>query len=442
MHNAVMTCAHLAAAEAGCDGGFSVDASRVTFGRGVLGEVGERARAHGVRRAAVFTDPRVRAQPWFDEVPAALRAAGVDAVVFDAVAIEPTDRSFDEAARFAADGAFDGYVSVGGGSVMDTCKAAALLAAYPAPLRAYVNAPVGEARAVPGPLAPHLACPTTSGTGSEVTGFAICSWGELRAKTAIASPRLRPTEAIVDARVARTLPAQVVAASGMDVLCHALESYTARPFTRRPAASPPSARPLSQGANPWSDVGCREALRLIAAYLARAVADADDAEAREQMLWAATLAGIAFGNAGVHVPHAMAYAIGGRVRAYRPAGYPDAPLVPHGMAVALAAPAVFRYLGRHTGPTAPARHLEAAALLGADVRGAGAGDGGAVLAARVIELMRATAIPNGLAGVGYTGDVAALVDGVTPQQRLLGNAPCAITPAVLAALFDDARSYW
>jgi alcohol dehydrogenase class IV len=435
-----MMCRHYEAAAAGCDAGFTVEASRVTFGSGVLAEVGMRARSLGIRRAAVFTDTAVRVQPWFAEVAASLRAAGVDAVIYDAVVIEPTDTSFEDAARFASAGRFDGYISVGGGSVMDTCKAADLLATHPAALRTYINAPVGDARPVPGPIAPHLACPTTSGTGSEVTGFAICSWRALHVKTAIASPHLRPTEALVDPRVAHTQPRDVIAASGMDVLGHAVESYTARPFTRRPAATPVIARPLSQGANPWSDVGCREALRLIAAYFARAVTDASDTLAREQMMWAATLAGIAFGNAGVHVPHAMAYAIGGgaAARAFRPDGYPGA-LVPHGMAVALAAPAVFRF----TASTSPARHLEAAALLGADTREVDEAHGGELLAGRVIELMRAIGIPNGTAGVGYDArDIPALVDGVLPQQRLLGNAPCEITRDTLATLFEGAQRYW
>jgi alcohol dehydrogenase class IV len=428
-----MYCRHYELAAAGCDSGFTVDASRVTFGNGVLGEVGERARAVGMKRAAVFTDPVVRAQPWFAEVPASLAKAGVDAAIYDAIAIEPTDASFEDAGRFAK--GFDGLISVGGGSVMDTCKAAALLATYPAPLRTYLNAPVGEARPIPGPLPPHLACPTTSGTGSEVTGFAICTWSPLHAKTAIASPRLRPTEAIVDPRVALTQPSSVVAASGMDVLCHAVESYTARRYHQRPSTG--IARPLSQGANPWSDVGCREALRLIDLHLVAAVQG--DPGAREQMMWAATLAGIAFGNAGVHVPHAMAYAIGGGVRAFRPAGYPDAPLVPHGMAVALAAPSVFRF----TAATSPARHVEAATLLGAKAHDAHSDHGGELLAMRVAELMKQIGMPNGIAEVGYAAsDIPALVEGVMPQQRLLTNAPCEITRDTLAELFAGSERYW
>jgi alcohol dehydrogenase class IV len=439
---------------AGLETAFTVDASRVTFGRGALAEVGVRARALGMRRAAVFTDAGLRKLPWCDEVLASLRAAGVDTALFDAVSIEPTDGSLEDARRFAADARVDGYVSLGGGSVIDTCKAANLYATHPAPLRTYVNAPVGDGVAVPGPLAPHLACPTTSGTGSEVTGIAIFDWRALHAKTGIASPHLRPTEAIVDPRVASTLPAAVVAASGMDVLCHAIESFTARPFVRRAAPSPATARPMSQGANPWSDIGCREALKLCGRYLARAVADATDEEARDQMMWAATLAGIAFGNAGVHAPHAMAYAIAGRVRDYRAPGYPDAPLVPHGMAVAVAAPSVFRA----TASASPARHLEAAVLLHGRVamsRAERAGPGarpvfddlaaepGPALAGAVIDLMREIAIPNGTGGVGYTrDDTAALVEGTLPQQRLLANAPLPLAAPELAALFDDALAYW
>ena len=419
-YDARVSCRHLAAAAAGCDTAFTVDASRVTFGPGALGEVGDRARAHGMTRVALITDARMRALPWFDEVQRAL--AGLDVAVFDGVSIEPTDASFEDAVRFARDAKPDGYVSLGGGSVMDTAKAANLYATHPAPLRTYVNAPVGDARAIPGPLAPHIACPTTSGTGSEVTGIAIFDWVALHAKTGIASPRLRPTEALVDPRVTQTLPANVVAASGLDVLCHALESYTARPFGVR-AKTP--VRPMSQGRNPWSDLGCREAIRLCAMHLADAVAG--DSIAREQMMWAATLAGIAFGNAGVHVPHAMAYAIAGRVKSFAPDGYPQAPIVPHGMAVALGAPAVFTRFVEF----APQRHREAAALLGADELGPA-----------VAALSKRIGVPVRLADVGYgAADIPDLVAGTLPQQRLLANAPCVVDADCLTELFRHALDH-
>jgi alcohol dehydrogenase class IV len=435
-----MGCCHYHPVGEGCDGAFTVDTSRITFGRGCLAEVGDRARALGMKRVALFSDERVARLPHFQKVLQSLKAAGLDVVIYTHVHVEPTDQSFQEAARFASEAWPDGYISLGGGSVIDTCKAANLYATHPADFLAYVNAPVGEGRPVPGPLKPHIACPTTSGTGSEVTGITIFDLLSLGAKTGIASPALRPTEALIDPDCTATLPGEVVAASGLDVLSHALESYTARPYVRRPAPSRPSLRPMSQGANPWSDLGCREALRLMGLYLERAVADASDHEAREQLMWASTLAGIAFGNAGVHAPHGMAYAVAGLVRDFRPSGYPqDEPLVPHGMAVIVNAPAVFRY----TSEVSPERHLEAAQWLGADVRGATPGDAGEVLAGKLIQIMRAVHIPNGLGGVGYTeADVAALTEGAYPQQRLLQNAPREMTRPVLTELFHEALRYW
>jgi len=435
-----MGCCHYHPVAEGCDNAFTVDTSRITFGRGCLAEVCDRARALGMRRVALFSDERVARLPHFEKVYQSLSAAGLDVAVYTDVHVEPTDRSFLEAARFAADARPDGYISLGGGSVIDTCKAANLYATHPASFLAYVNAPVGDGLPVPGPLRPHIACPTTSGTGSEVTGITIFDLLSMHAKTGIASPMLRPTEALIDPDCTATLPGEVVAASGLDVLSHALESYTARPYVRRPAPPRPSLRPMSQGANPWSDLGCREALRLMGLYLERAVADAKDEEAREQLMWASTLAGIAFGNAGVHAPHGMAYAVAGLVRDFQPSGYPkDEPLVPHGMAVIVNAPAVFRY----TAEVSPERHLEAARWLGADVRGATPGDAGEVLAGRLIHIMRAVGIPNGLGGVGYTdADLPALTEGAYPQQRLLQNAPREMSRPVLTELFRQALRYW
>jgi hydroxyacid-oxoacid transhydrogenase len=435
-----MACCEVPIAAEDCDGAFTVDASRVTFGRGCLAEVGDRAGALGLRRVALFSDSGVAQLPVFAKTRDSLIAAGIDVVTYTETHVEPTDASFQDGARFAQEVDPDGYVSLGGGSVIDTCKAANLYTTYPADFLTYVNAPIGEGKPVPGPLKPHIACPTTAGTGSEVTGITIFDLLSLKAKTGIASHALRPTEALVDPDCTASLPPEVVASAGLDVLSHALESYTARPYVRRPAPERPSLRPMSQGANPWSDLGCRESLRVLGQYLERAVHDASDSEAREQMMWAATLAGIAFGNAGVHAPHGMAYAVAGLVRDFRPSGYPDhEPLVPHGMAVILNAPSSFRY----TAEASPERHLEGARLLGADTHGAGANDAGEVLANELIRIMRAVGIPNGLGGVGYTeGDVAALTDGAHPQQRLLQNAPRDMSKPVLADLFRRAMRYW
>jgi len=424
----------------GGDRAFEVQSTHVRYGRGVLSEVGDAALELGMRRVALFTDKHLAALPFVATVRDSLRRAKVDVVEFDDVHIEPTDASFKEAAAFAAEGTFDGYVSVGGGSVIDTCKAANLYATHPADFMDYVNAPLGAGRPVPGPLKPHIACPTTSGTGSECTGITICDLLSMRVKTGIASRHLKPTQAIVDPDVTRTLPAQVVACSGFDVLSHALESYTALPYTRRPRPAAGARRPLSQGANPYSDVACLEALRITGRNIVRAVADPEDDEAREQMMFAATLAGIGFGNSGVHVPHGMAYAVAGLVRDVHPAGYPpDEPLIPHGMSVIVNGPAVFEF----TAAACPERHLFAAQQLGADAKDASLDDAGEVLCARLIELMRATGMPNGLSALRYTReDVGALVEGAFPQQRLLKNAPLDVSRGDLERLYARALTYW
>jgi len=435
-----MGCCHYYAPSEGGDGAFSVDLSAIVFGAGVLREAGDHAAALGLRRVALITDSRLADLPHVAKVRESLRAAAIDVAVYDEVRVEPTDRSFQAAARFAGEGRFDGFVSVGGGSVIDTCKAANLYSTYPAEFLAYVNAPIGGGQEVPGPLKPHIACPTTCGTGSECTGIAIFDLLAMQAKTGIVSRRLRPSLALIDPVTTYTLPRNVVAASGFDVLSHALESYTALAYTRRKAPARPSLRPMSQGANPWSDLGCREALAVLGRNLERAISDAGDHAARGQMMWAATLAGIAFGNAGCHAPHGMSYSVSGLVRDFRPAGYPEAePIVPHGMSVIVNAPAVFRF----TASACPERHLAAAEWLGAEVRDAGPEDAGEAVAARIVELMKATDMPNGIAGVGYTtDDIPALTEGAFPQRRLFDNAPRAISREDLATLYRDAVSYW
>src|SRR5512143_662762 len=436
-----MPCCHADfAALEGSDRGFTVGMPTFTFGAGVLAEAGDNARELGLKRVALFTDARLRPGPYVATVLASLEAAGVDVAVYDGVVVEPTDASLQDAARFAAEGRFDGYVSVGGGSVMDTCKAANLYASQPADFMAYVNAPIGEGRKVPGPVRPHIACPTTSGTGSETTGIAIFNLRSMNAKTGIISRRLIPSVALIDPDVTATLPKNAVAATGFDCMSHALESLTARAYPRRANPAKGIARPVSQGANPFSDMLATEALKSVGRFLVRAVNDATDTEARTEMMYAAMLSGIAFNAAGCHLPHGLSYAVSGLAKNWHVAGYPEGKsLVPHGMAVVLNNPSVWR----HTAPCCPERHLQGAQCLGAATKDAAAGDAGEVLAARVIELMRATAMPNGLAALGFDAShLDALATGAEPQYRVIRNAPKDVGRDDLTALFRAALSYW
>lgn len=419
---------------------FTMDTSSIKYGPGVTREVGFDMASLGCRRVMVVTDPRLAAGDPVGITLKALREEGLDAVLFDRVRVEPTDASFKEAIAFATDGGFDGYVAVGGGSVIDTAKAANLYATYPADFIAYVNPPIGEGRPVPGRLKPLIAIPTTAGTGSETTGVAIFDFERLHAKTGIAHRALRPVMGIVDPENTKTLPRMVAACSGLDVLSHALESYTALPFDRRPAPEHPKFRPAYQGANPISDIWAERAIEMMAKNIVPAMEDPTDDHARGQMMLAAAFAGIGFGNAGVHLPHGMSYPVSGMVRDFVPECYPaDHPIIPHGMSVILHAPAVFRF----TAQANPARHLKAARLLGAAVDSAGADEAGEILAGQIVAIMRATGMPNGLAAVGFTpDDVDALVQGTLPQHRVTKLSPRPAGEAELRQLFLDSMTCW
>jgi hydroxyacid-oxoacid transhydrogenase len=289
-------------------------------------------------------------------------------------------------------------------------------------------------------LKPLIAVPTTAGTGSETTGVAIFDYAKLRAKTGVAHRRLKPALGILDPENTATQPPEVAACTGLDVLSHAIESYTALPYAQREQPERPVMRPAYQGSNPISDLWSLEALRLVAEFLPRAVRDPGDGEARAQMLLAASYAGVGFGNAGVHLPHGMSYPVSGMVRGFMPAGYRvDHPMVPHGMSVILNAPAVFRY----TAETCPERHLKAAEALGADVGRASAKDAGKVLADHITGFMQRLKMPNGLSAVGYRrSDIPALVEGTLPQHRVTKLSPRPAGAEELARLFEDAMAAW
>jgi hydroxyacid-oxoacid transhydrogenase len=329
---------------------------------------------------------------------------------------------------------------VGGGSTMDTAKVANLYTTHPADFMAYINAPIGEGRPVPGPLKPLIAIPTTAGTGSETTGTAICDLEEMHVKTGISHRALRPVMGIIDPLNTRTLSPMITACTGFDVLAHALESLTALPYSKRPAPKDPGLRPAYQGTNPISDVWAAKAIEMVSQNLMRAIEHPEDDEARGQMLLGASFAGIGFGNAGVHLVHGMSYPVSGMARGYIPEGYvSDHPIIPHGMAVVLNAPAVFRF----TAPADPQRHLWGAQLMGVDVSDAAPEEAGEILAQALTDLMRQAGMPNGLSAVGFgPDDIPALVAGTLPQHRVTKLCPRPFDEEDLARMFEDAMTCW
>lgn len=412
---------------------FQMTGSTVRFGIGATREIGFDLADWGAKRVLLVIDPSVVDLYPGQAAIESLKSAGVDFAIFDQVRCEPTDASFQAAIDFAQSGQFDAFVAVGGGSTIDTAKAANLYSTWPAAFTEYVNPTLGKGSTPPGPLKPLIAVPTTAGTGSETTAVAVFDFEKERVKTGIANRYLRPTLGILDPENTRSCPREVAASAGLDVLSHALESYTARNYLTREKPPRPSQRAAYQGSNPISDVWALESLRLVAEHLPRVFADPNDDEARGHMLLAASFAGIGFGNAGVHLPHAMAYPVAGRVRDYLPPGYDaDHPMIPHGTSVIVHTPAVCRF----TAASAPERHMQAAAALGADVSDLSPSAAGDILAERVIHFMKLMRQPAGIGELGYTeADIPALVEGTLVQARLLKLSPIEASAEDLAELF-------
>ncbi|KAF4076650.1 hypothetical protein AMELA_G00217510 [Ameiurus melas] len=424
------------------DYAFEMACSNVRYGKGVTREIGMDLQNLGARNVCLMTDRNLSKLPPVTAVLDSLARHGVKYECYDSVRVEPTDYSFKAAIDFVKKRNFDAYVAVGGGSVIDTCKAANLYACHPeADFLDFVNAPVGKGKPINRSLKPLIAVPTTAGTGSETTGVAIFDFEDLKAKTGIASRSLRPTLAMVDPLHTLHMPARVAANSGFDVLCHALESYTALPYNMRsPCPTNPITRPAYQGSNPISDVWARHALCIVAKYLKRAVHNPDDLEARSSMHLASVFAGIGFGNAGVHLCHGMSYPISGNIKTHKAKGYRvDHPLVPHGLSVVLTSPAVFAF----TACMCPERHLEAAEILGADVRNVKTEDAGRVLADILRNFLYDLEVEDGLSEIGYSKeDIPELVKGTIPQERVTKLSPRSHTEEDLNHLFEASMTLY
>ena len=417
---------------------FTYGAPQLKFGPGASDEIGYDLSLLGVGRVLIVTDAGIAATGIPARVAEQMGGFGIETVVFDRVHVEPTDASMIEAIEFAkAAGPFDAIVAVGGGSSIDTAKAVNLLTTNDGELMDYINAPVGKAQAPTKPLLPLIAVPTTTGTGSESTTICVMDVLDQHVKTGISHARLRPVMAVIDPRLTMTQPAGVTASAGMDILCHALESWTAKPYTAYERKRPEQRVPYC-GANPIADMFAAKALSLLATAFRTSVRDGDDEQAREQMALAATFAGMGFGNAGVHIPHANAYPIAGQVKGFHPADYPgNEPMVPHGMAVALTAPEAFRF----TFQTNPQRHVEAARMLAPGAEQPN--DPREFLPGVLATLMRDIGLPNGIGAVGFVeGDIPDLVTGTMKQQRLLAAAPCPVTEDDVAEVLRRSLTLW
>jgi hydroxyacid-oxoacid transhydrogenase len=416
---------------------FTMEATPLKYGPGAAEEVGWEVKRLGVGRVMLVSDPGVVEAGITSGIRELIEGEGVEVEVWSKARVEPTANSLQAAANFAVEGEFDGFVAVGGGTSIDTAKVADLISTHGGEIMDYVNAPVGGGKKPPSPLKPLLAVPTTAGTGAEATTVAILDIPEQRVKTGISHTYLRADRGVVDPLLTVTMPPQVTSSCGLDVVCHAAESFLSKPYNARPKPESPDDRPPYQGANPVADMWSAKALEYGGKYLRRAVENGEDVEARGAMMLGASLAGIGFGSAGVHIPHACAYPIAGLKHEYEPPGYPkDHRFVPHGWSVIVTAPAAFRF----TYPSDPERHRRVAELLsGKSIEKPDEN----TLPEIILQLMKDVGAPPGVRELGYDeDDIDDLVEGAMKQQRLLVGAPREVTDEDLANIIRESMENW
>ena len=414
---------------------FGLDATQLKFGTNSLNELGWELSKYNSKKILLVVDPVLQDFDVTQKILDQIKSSGAEVIIFDNISVEPTLQSFEIASQFALENSFDLIVAAGGGSTIDTAKVTNLIKVCGGAVMDYVNVPIGKGKKPTSQLLPLIAIPTTSGSGSEATTVAVLDIPELKLKTGISHRFLRPTLALVDSELSKTTPSGVTASAGLDVICHAIESFISKPYSKRKKPNSPDERPPYQGSNPVSDIWSMKAIEFGGKYLSRAVATGEDVEARGNMMLSATLAGIGFGSAGVHIPHACAYPIAGLKHSYQAKGYKNI-FIPHGISVIVTAPAVFRF----TYDSDPSKHLKAAELLkGAPLDNPGPES----LPYELIKIMKEVAIPSGIKELGYTKeDIPEIITRAMKQQRLLSIAPKNISANDLQNILTQSMQNW
>lgn len=386
----------------------------IKFGAGACTEIGYEARKLGGSRALIVTDKGVAGAGILQSILPPLEREGIPYAVFDAVIPEPTDQTFSECLAFARRDRYDIIIGVGGGSSIDVAKTVGILLKYGGELLDYVAPPTGGGKPIPGTGLPVIACPTTAGTGSEVSPASVISFKALKLKAGISSPYQRPTLALVDPCLCVSVPPKVTAFTGMDALCHAIEGYVTRQYDRKALPDAPAKRPVYGGCNPLSDSIALQAVQLVSDNLRRACDNGEDLEARWGMSLGSMMAGIAFTNSGLGLVHAIALSLGGK--------YP----ISHGEAVAILLPAVMEF----NAPSNFGKFEEIARVMGETTDGLSRAEAAMCAVTAVKRLAADIGIPASLKAVGVSeGDLPLIAEDTLKVQRLLVGNPRRVSTA-------------
>ncbi len=410
------------------DNVFTIKVARAKIGIGSTNEVTCELRRRSSKKVLIVCGENLYKRTGVvSNVVKLLKSEGVDAYVWSGVIPEPTLDSIFEGVKYAMDIMPDTIIGIGGGSAIDSAKLINLYLTYPAsdPLE-YIPHPVGRGKPIPGPLKPLIAIPTTAGSGSETTPTAVISVKEYEVKFGITNEYLMPSLAIVDPLNTLSMPQHVTASTGLDALMHAIEAYTARTYSTRQRPDDVCLRPAYVGSNPFTDALAEKSIELISKYLRRAYNNGLDLEARYWMSLASYLAGIALGNAGTHISHAISLVLGGITNA------------PHGVCAALTAPALLDVLAN----VIPERVARIYELLGGN-------EGGSVkekalrASNMVKELMSELEVPNGLLELGIKEEQIPLIaERTLMMRRLLAQSPIEVSKGVIEKILRKSLSLW
>tara|TARA_B100001123_G_scaffold444327_1_gene592833 strand:- start:978 stop:2264 length:1287 start_codon:yes stop_codon:yes gene_type:complete len=414
---------------------FGLEATQLKFGRNSLKELGWELSKYNSKKILLVIDPILHSLNITQKILDQIKSSGAEVIIYDNISVEPTLESFEVASQFSLENCFNLIIAVGGGSTIDTAKVTNLIKVCGGKVMDYVNPPIGDGKKPSFPLLPLIAIPTTSGSGSEATSVAVLDIPDLKLKTGISHRFLRPTLALVDPELSLTTPSGVTASTGLDVLCHAIESFISKPYNHREKPNSPDERPPYQGSNPVSDIWSIKAIEYCGKFLSRAVQNKKDIEARGYMMLSATLAGIGFGTAGVHIPHACAYPIAGLKHTYQASGY-NKKFIPHGISVIITAPAVFR----STYEVDPEKHIKVAELLKGNTINNPSSES---LPYELIKLMKKVGAPSGIKELGYEKkNITSIIEGAMKQHRLLSIAPKTINENDLNQILIQSIENW